>query len=543
MNYLFAIVTATAVSLTVIPVMMRLAPWLGMMDQPDPRKVHARPVPRVGGWGIALGALLPIFILLPHTPTVLSYVFGVAVLLIFGTLDDRQEMGHYTKFVGQFLAVLPVVTYGGVYVAHLPLLGIELIPTAIGIPFSIFALMGMINAINHSDGLDGLAGGEAFLSLAAFAFLGYLAGSDLVLTIALAAMGGGLGFLRYNTHPAIVFMGDGGSQFLGFTLGFLAIELTQQADRSLSPTVVLLLLGLPIADILMVLAKRISRGMNWFRATRNHLHHRLLDIGFVHQESVVIIYTIQALLVFSGIALRYQDDWLLFFVYVAACSVVFVALGYAEHTGWMAHRNNEENRLSNAISYLRLKLLVALPRRFIEFAVPAYLLIASLLIADVPQDFGFAAASIFLLLLIESSLSVTSRSIILRALVYVVATFVIYLNHNFPSPHIAWLDSVQLGFFILLALAIAAAIKFSPRRREFEFRTTAMDYLMILIVLSSLILSQTQRVNDQISLFVFEVIILLYACELLIIEKRERWNPLTLSSLATTGVLMARGLT
>jgi UDP-GlcNAc:undecaprenyl-phosphate/decaprenyl-phosphate GlcNAc-1-phosphate transferase len=142
-------------------------------------------------------------------------------------------------------------------------------------------------------------------------------------------------------------MGDGGSQFLGFTLGFLAVLLTQQADTSLSPAVVLLLLGLPIADILVVVGKRISQRMNWFLATKNHIHHRLLDAGFVHQESVVIIYSLQTLFVLSGILLRYQSDWLLILIYVMSCAVIFVSLSNAEQ--------NEKKGLSSAISYLRLR--------------------------------------------------------------------------------------------------------------------------------------------------------------------------------------------
>lgn len=544
MNYLFALVIATAISLAVIPVMMRLAPWLGMIDHPDPRKVHARPVPRVGGWGIVLGALLPITLLLPPTPAVLSYVVGVLVLLGFGTMDDRREMGHYSKFIGQALAVLPVVLYAGVYVTDLPLFGTAPIPAFVGIPFTAFALMGMINAINHSDGLDGLAGGEALLSLAALAFLGYLAGSDVVLTIAVAAMGGGFGFLRYNTHPAIVFMGDGGSQFLGFTLGFLAVYLTQEVDKSLSPAVVLLLLGLPIADILVVLWKRMSARMNWFVATRNHAHHRLLDVGFVHQESVIIIYAAQTLLVLGGIFLRYQNDWSLIIIYIAASVLFFAALGYLERHPRMVRRNDEKYRVSTAISKMRHKLLVAAPRRFMEIALPAYLIVASCLISSVPRDFGLAAAGIFLLLLVESSLSKALRSILLRALIYVVATFVVYLNYNFPPPDVVWFNPLKIAFLVLLALAIGVAIKFSPRRREFEFTTTAMDYLMVLIVFTSLLVSLTQpvAVGNRISLFVFEVVILLYACELLIIEKRERWNELTLASLAATAILTVRGL-
>ena len=253
MNYLLTMIVATSISLAVIPVMVRLAPKLGMMDKPHPRKVHLKPVPRVGGWGIVLGAVLPFIIFTPLDSTVLYYFFGILVLFLFGTWDDRKEVGHYVKFFGQFIAVIPVVVFGELYVTSLPFLGIDALTPWLGIPFTIFAMVGVINALNHSDGLDGLAGGESLLSLVAITFLSYLAGAEFATVIAVATIGGVLGFLRYNTHPASVFMGDGGSQFLGFTLGFLVILLTQKIDPSLSPSVVLLLLGLPIVDILVVL--------------------------------------------------------------------------------------------------------------------------------------------------------------------------------------------------------------------------------------------------------------------------------------------------
>ena len=264
MELLLTLFTAGAASLAIVPLMMRLAPRLGMVDQPNSRKVHAYPIPRVGGWGIVLGALVAILVWAPFDELVLCYIFGVVVLFAFGAWDDRRELGHYTKFIGQLVAVSPVVFIAGLYVVHFPFVGPHAIPAWAAMAFTVFALIGMTNAINHSDGLDGLAGGEAVLSLVAIGFLAYLAKGNLTVLIAFSVIGGVFGFLRYNTHPAVVFMGDSGSQVIGFSLGLLAVLLTQRTAPDLSPTVVLLLLGLPVADILYVFYRRIREGRNWF---------------------------------------------------------------------------------------------------------------------------------------------------------------------------------------------------------------------------------------------------------------------------------------
>jgi UDP-GlcNAc:undecaprenyl-phosphate GlcNAc-1-phosphate transferase len=290
MTAFFFLILASAVSMLVIPVVARLAPRLGLIDTPDPRKVHTAPTPRIGGWGIALGTLVPLVLLFKFDPLLQSFVIGVAALFLFGVWDDARELGHWPKFVGQAIATGIVVFHGDLYVTRLPFVeGFSFAPLA-GQLFTMVAMTGVINAINHSDGLDGLAGGETLLSLMAIAFLGHTASDGFVTGIALATIGGTLGFLRYNTHPAQVFMGDSGSQVLGFSLAFLVVDLSQVVNPAMSAAVPVLLLGLPIADILVVLYKRASGGMNWFRATRNHVHHRLLDLGFTHFESVVCIY-------------------------------------------------------------------------------------------------------------------------------------------------------------------------------------------------------------------------------------------------------------
>ena len=542
MKYLLVLAASTAISLLVIPVMERYAVRLGMIDEPNGRKVHVRPIPRVGGWGIVLGALVPIVLMGSFDRLLISYLLGGLVLFIFGTLDDRKEMGHYAKFVGQFLAVLPVVTYGGLYVESLPFLWPEPLPAAIGMPFTMVAMIGVINAMNHSDGLDGLAGGESLLSLVAMLYMAHLAKGDLAILIAVGAIGGGLGFLRYNTHPASVFMGDGGSQFLGFTLGFLAVLLTQRVDPSLSPAVVLLVLGLPIADISVVLYKRITSGMNWFRATRNHVHHRLLELGFIHHHSVVIIYSAQTLLVVAAIYLRNGNDWAIIFLYLIACAGSFALLAALETSAWRPrNRNNAlsgDGRVDGSKNYL----LVVAPRRFLDLALPLYLIVGALTASRVPTDFGYTAAVVIVLLLGEALLSQALRSTVHRALIYVTVVFILYLHNNFPPVDAAWLQPVELTFFTFMALAVATCIRYSPGRRQYEFHTTALDFLMMFLIPIVVLVSLTQLETGEKSLFVVKLAILLYACELQVIEKRLKWNLLTLAIVAAATIVMIRGI-
>ncbi|MCW8831674.1 MAG: undecaprenyl/decaprenyl-phosphate alpha-N-acetylglucosaminyl 1-phosphate transferase, partial [Gammaproteobacteria bacterium] len=308
--YLLAAIISMAISMVITPLMIRWAPTFGMMDQPDQRKVHESPIPRVGGIGIVIGLLSPLFIWLDFTPFISSFIFGCLVLLIFGTWDDAKDLGPYVKFMGQLVAVIAIVYYGDLYISHFPFLRVGVIPEYIAKPITIVALVGMINALNLSDGLDGLAGGEALLSLIAIAYLSYSNDSALAVLMSISAIGGIFGFLRFNSHPARVFMGDGGSQTLGFILGVLVIYLSQVANSLMTPVIPMLILGLPVIDALVVFLIRARRKVSLFVATKDHLHHRLLARGFYHYESVVIIYSIQVVFAFCSVFLIYESDLL-----------------------------------------------------------------------------------------------------------------------------------------------------------------------------------------------------------------------------------------
>ena len=539
-NYLLAFIAAMAVSMVIIPIMVRLAPQLGMIDLPDPRKVHTTPVPRAGGVGIVIGALLPVLLWVPVDEAIKSYLLGSFVLLFFGTWDDVKELGHFVKFIGQFIAVLIVVYYGHVYVSVLPFMNLEAVPGYIGKPFTVIAMVGMINAINHSDGLDGLAGGESLLSLVSIAYLAYMNDGIAVTTIALATIGGVFGFLRFNSHPARVFMGDGGSQFLGFTLGYLTVLLTQRVNPALSPALPCLILGLPIIDILAVFAQRAYHGMNWFRASKNHIHHRLLELGFDHYEAVVIIYSIQALLVISAVVLRYDSDAVIVAVYIGVCALLFLFLIVAEKSNWRSHKSHNPSRLLDFINTVkRHRLLVDGPAMFLMAAVPAFLVLGQLLTKSVPKDFGVAAVFMFLVVFIGLIYKKISW-LYLRAIIYATLAFQVYLLESYPIYDMAHMGVISYVFFGAVALAVVLAVRYSTHD---AFRLTPTDFLVtMLVVLMGFFPSDHATPAPAFGGIVIKIIILFYASEYIIARIKGRWNILGIATLACLAMIAGRGL-
>jgi UDP-GlcNAc:undecaprenyl-phosphate GlcNAc-1-phosphate transferase len=537
---------AAALSLLIIPLMWRLAPRLGLVDLPEARKVHKVPVPRVGGWGITIGSLIPLLLWVKLDPPLVSFIVGILILFVFGIWDDLRNIGHWTKFFGQLLAAGVVVYYGNLYVARIPFLDGDALNAAIGKPLTMFALVGTINAINHSDGLDGLAAGESMLSLIGVAILGYLADSVAVISIALAMMGGVLGFLRYNSHPARVFMGDAGSQVLGFALGFLAVYLTQRADTALSAALPLLLLGVPVADILVVLCKRIWGQMNWFRASRNHAHHRLLDLGFAHYQTVIIIYSIHAALVFTAVVLRYESDLRVSVTYLVMMSALFGGLVLAERRGWRVARRHAAGAdgVSSWWEQLKTTKLRVVARQLISLVAPGLMLLGSIWVARIPREIGLGAAVFAALLATELWLARARplRTSVVRVTMYVAAIASAYLIVSYPGLAAQRVvETAAIAAMAALVVAIGAYVRFAV---EDKFGTTPTDFLIIfallaLIVLAAIDSSASSRALVEVIVY---AVVLLYSCEVLIGRSVQRWNGFNMAALTALTVMAIRGL-
>ncbi len=541
MNPFFQLTLAVVVSILVIPLVRHFAPRLGLVDMPDPRKVHTVPIPRVGGWGITLGILVPLLLAFKLEPLLQSFLIGCLTLFAFGIWDDAREIGHWVKFLGQIAAVGVVVFYGGLWVSRVPFTDATL-PAAIGEPFTMFAMIGVINAINHSDGLDGLAGGESILSLIALAVLGYMSGSGLILGVSLTAIGGIFGFLRYNSHPAYVFMGDCGSQVLGFTLAFLVVYLTQTANTAVSAALPLLILGVPVADIISVLCQRISGGMNWFKATRNHLHHRLLQLGFAHYETVVIIYSIHAALVLSAVVLRYQSDVTVCMVYVGAVATLFLVLTAAERGGWrIARGHDSEPRLTRAMARIRAsKAFLYGPLLVITVTTPLVMLLSSVWAAEIPREFALGAAVLAMVLAMQLLWPRLVIPALLRIVIYATAIFPAYLLISYPGSPPHSIQAMVSAVMIVLVVAIVLHVRFNAQR----FGTTPTDYLIACAAAALVVYSSIDTGAANVVEAVLLATVLMYACETILASAAtgSSGRVLQFSTLGTLLIISLRGV-
>ena len=254
------------------------------------------------------------------------------------------------KFAAQIAAALIVTCYGGVWIRDLGALlpeGLHL-PGWIGIPLTVIVIVGATNAINLSDGLDGLAGGISIMSFICIAYLAYLGGDLMVVLLSIAMIGAIFGFLRFNTYPATLFMGDAGSQFLGFWAISLSLKITQ-ADHGFNRLLPMMLLGMPILDTISVMLGRIASGKSPFMPDKNHLHHRFMKLGLSHSETVFLIYALQACMVTSAYLMRTGTEWLVLASCLCFGAAVLLGLAEAKRTGWLVKRHSFLETLTRSI--------------------------------------------------------------------------------------------------------------------------------------------------------------------------------------------------
>lgn len=294
MRYVLAFGISFLLTLLLTRLIERLAPRWHLVDRPDERKTHGDMRP-IGGAALFLGTLLGALAFLELSRETLSLLLGGLLALTVGLIDDLYGLSPKLKLLGQLASALVPVLLGGIVISSVSVADLELVLGIGAVPFTLFWIVGAINAFNLLDGLDGLAAGGAFIISLFVLLFAQQAGNTQALVLTAAFLGSAFGFLRYNFHPARVFLGDGGSHFLGFMLSILAIEALQSDLGRLEnvPLLVpLLLLGLPIADTAWAILRRVRARRPIFQADSAHIHHRLLERGLGYRPTVLILYGI-----------------------------------------------------------------------------------------------------------------------------------------------------------------------------------------------------------------------------------------------------------
>jgi len=328
--------SSLVLTMLLMPAVMKLALAVGAIDVPDERKLHDTNIPCLGGLAFAIAFGVSCLIFLPLDSILSGFLIGLMIITITGLADDIWHIRPALKFAGEIIASLVFILYGGTELRGFgDLIGIGPLNTGIfAVPITVFCMIGVMNALNLVDGLDGLAGG---LSAIACLFLGYFSlqsGQWLNLALSVALLGCLLGFLYFNFYPAKIFMGDTGSLVLGYILSSICV-LSQKLDGDIpiAPISMALILALPIADTVWVMTNRIFRGKNPFLPDNTHLHHDLLTLDLPHSAIVSVLYGCMFICGFLAVLMQSMEEYLQFAIGTGFIISLYVVVAVFQRRG------------------------------------------------------------------------------------------------------------------------------------------------------------------------------------------------------------------
>jgi len=493
---------------------------------------------------LALGAFAAIILWAPMSQFVISVLIGSGVLVFFGLIDDLKNIGFKAKFAVQIIAALIVIMYGGLKIQSLGGLipGDYVFPDWLSVPITMIAIVAVTNAINLSDGLDGLAGGITLLTFLFIGYLSFLLNLQAFEVISVAIIGAIFGLLRYNTHPATVFMGDAGSQLLGFLAVTLSLQVARMTPK-ISPILPLFVIGFPIIDTLSVMFHRILDGRSPFKADKNHLHHKLMKLGLYHTESVVAIYIIHAILVCYAFIFKYESDrfLLISFVMFAAAIILFVFL--AEEKGWRIKRFPIfDIMIKGRLRKLREEhVLIKVAFKGVEIGFISLLILSCLLPEHIHIYLSYAAIVLLVVIVFiwqfkkswAYYLIEVSIFLMIPFLAYFSETDVVYLKHTA-------LKSAYTYSFGVLIILVLLTLKFTRRS---GFKTTPLDFLILFIAMVVPNLPDERIRNWQMGFIATKIVVLFFTYEILKGEMRLSTKNLGFACVAALMILSMRGFT
>ena len=309
--HVLAFMIALGMALILTPAVIAFARQTGALDKPDARKVHVRPIPRIGGIGIYaafMASILVQLIFADVTPEFMTSLIGLmiggTIIVAIGIIDDYCDLPAKVKLLGQIFAAAVLVIGFDVRIDVITdPFGDYIYLEFLAIPATIFWVVGLTNTVNLIDGLDGLAAGVSSIAAVTIFLVAMEEGIPFVAMVTAALAGAAVGFLYYNFNPARIFMGDTGSMFLGFMLAGISVVGAVKSAATIALIVPILALGLPILDTTFAIVRRARNHRPIFKPDKGHLHHRLLAHGFTQKQAVLLMYVVSALFGLCAIAL------------------------------------------------------------------------------------------------------------------------------------------------------------------------------------------------------------------------------------------------
>ncbi|EQB38105.1 MULTISPECIES: glycosyltransferase family 4 protein [Virgibacillus] len=296
-------------SLIITPIIIKFSKKLNATDKPNVRKVHKAPIPTLGGLAIFISFLLGLLILQPTSTYHFAIIIGAFLIIVLGFFDDITDLSAKFKFIIQIGIACIVVFGGGLHIEFVNLpFGGQIEFGFMSSLITVFWIVGVTNAINLIDGLDGLAAGVSAIALFTIAGMAVSMGDVYVATMALILFFSIVGFLRYNFYPAKIFMGDTGALFLGYMIAVLAL-LGFKNVTIISFIIPIFILAVPISDTLIAIIRRYVNKQPLSSPDSSHLHHRLLHMGFSHKHTVLFIYALSTMFSLAAILFSMTTVW------------------------------------------------------------------------------------------------------------------------------------------------------------------------------------------------------------------------------------------
>jgi UDP-GlcNAc:undecaprenyl-phosphate GlcNAc-1-phosphate transferase len=539
--------TALTLTFSIIPFVLRFAHARGLYDQPDfvvgadqslfSRRVHTQPMPRLGGIGMVIGFFASVLIWAAPSP-LLPFYFASFVTFLIGIWDDVKPLPAALRLFLQIIISTFVVLYLNVPIRQLHLSSevfLNINPT-IGAIFSIFIMVGAINAVNLTDGLDGLAGGVVMIGIVLLSTLYFLTTKDLnlIFCLSLPLLGALLGFLKYNTHPASIFMGDGGSNWLGLMVGVLLVIILSgssivstdsgmklmNTNNSVPLFSAILCIALPVLDTAFVMIRRVAAGKNPMSADKTHFHHTLLHIGFTHSQSVTAIYFLSftaGILGLMPVAYpNYNLNWTWFFAIGLWVSILGLSLQIDENAveKILKFRSRIFSAWGIGPIYKKIVIWLEILNRYLIYGI----LSVVPLLAGIPHTaLGYVSIIGLVMMLIATFGS--DRSGFFQSFVISVSSAILLTAINFNSLHVSFLGTiyniqyVYNAIFIVLLVSTLLYILLTLRRRY--FLVTPTDFLMIALPFSLLIVPEPYQTEFKLNIISLRSLILFLSIRVL----------------------------
>ncbi|GAB4369583.1 MAG: hypothetical protein Kow00128_15930 [Deltaproteobacteria bacterium] len=539
---------ALLLTLWLTPWVIRLSKRIGAVDRPDGRKVHTRTVSRLGGLAMVAGVFVPLLLFRELDRPLVAFLAGALVVAATGLLDDIYRIRPAAKFAGEILGAAVFVFLGGISLSDLgDFLGIGVVHTgALAPAVTVFCMVGVMNALNLSDGLDGLAGGIAAIGCVFLGTFAYMAGDWTSFPILVVLFGAILGFLRFNSHPANLFMGDAGSLLLGYSLGAVAVIMSRGsgAGADLSPVTVAGILALPITDTLLVMVRRLRHRRHPFRPDRTHLHHRLMDLGFSHAAAVPILYFGTALFGFQAWFDRAMPEGRQFLFIVLLAAMIHGAVFAAQRMDLRWDVRAPGGNGSDPHS--RMARILGKSVRPVEWTIGVAFLLPSLAVGAMSKAAGIAALGLAACgaLLFPWNRKGPQRAAVCYGLIFASCLFLLSW-FQFSSGRPRWLP----GYFALLSFLVLCWVLLKMRYRGHReillfsgFETLIISIAIAIPLVLFPALGLENGLRRTMLVVCFEALSVLLAMKVMIRRRHGRNRILAAVLLAAMAVVGLRGI-